>query len=277
MIQVTLHYWPQNFFERLRLLRHKAWQRSRPVMLRRELPRSWDELTPRQLRALAKANFLLHSKSARQLYLCHGFLQLPFWLFLRISRRDLFDIYRQLSDCMGENTLSRTLLRTVRCGSIHWHGPQDHGRNMSFLEFIKADTAYAAFLANHDTVHLNTLVATLYRPASQAQSRTTPGYNGDPRIPLNEYHLSGRALQAAKVPLVDRYAILLQYAGLRQYLQLRYPKTFSGGKPSRFGWAGVIVSLAGEKFGDDDAVAGKNIHAILTHLEMSLELAHKDT
>jgi len=58
-------------------------------------------------------------------------------------------------------------------------------------------------------------------------------------------------------------------------LQERYPETFSGGKPSRHGWAGVIVSLAGEKFGDDDAVASKNIHAIFTHLEMTLEELHQ--
>lgn len=276
MISVLLHYWPTGLLQRLRLMRWSAWQRTRPVVLERRLPQSWNELTAGQLRALAKTNFMLQSEAAKKLYLCYRFLRVPFWLFLRFPRHDLLYIYRHLSTLMGDNNLSRTLLTKVRVGLDVWIGPDHYGKNMSFLEFIRADTAYSSFLQGGAMTHLNTLVAVLYRPSRSDVFESAPEFKGDERIPLNEYHLAERARQASRIRPVDRYAILLQYAGLRRYLQERYPETFSGGKSSRFGWAGVIVSLSGEKFGDDDAVAGKNIHAIFTHLEMTLENMHRN-
>lgn len=275
MITVSLHYWPSGFLQRLLLWRAAPWQRWRPAVLERHLPQSWNELTPRQLRSLAKSHFLIKSEAAKQLYLCYRFLNIPFWLFLRLQRSDVLHLYEHLSKLLGDNNLSRTLLTRVRSGLEHWIGPDHYGKNMSFLEFIRADTAYTSFLQGGEFIHLNTLAAVLYRPSRTDVFISAPDFNGDERIPLNEYHLAERVRQASRIPLVDRYAILLQYAGLRHYLQERYPETFSGGKPSRHGWAGVIVSLAGEKFGDDDAVASKNIHAIFTHLEMTLEELHQ--
>lgn len=272
MSTLALHIYPRGVLQRLRLW---SWQRTRPVVLKRHLPKDWNQLTRGQLRALARGSFLIKGEAARRLYLCYRFLRIPFWVFLRLQRRDLEQIYDQLSTQLRENNLSRTLLTKVRVGMERWIGPDHYGKNMTFLEFIRADTAYSAFLQGGAMTHLNLLAAVLYRPSRSDAFYSAPEFNGDERIPLNEYHLAARSRKAARIPLVDRYAILLQYAGLRRYLQERYPETFSGGKPSRHGWAGVIVSLAGEKFGDDEAVAGKNIHAIFTHLEMTLEELHQ--
>ena len=277
MITIKLQYWPTAWWQRLVLFRTDAFCASRPVVLERHLPKSWNELNPAQLRALAKTNFILKSESAKKIYLCYRFLKVPLWFFLRINSQDLLYIYNHLSAMMGNNTLSKTILSKVRVGLGCWLGPDHYGKNMSFLEFIKADNYYSAFMQSGNTEHLNHLVAVLYRPSRTDLWQESPDFKGDERIPLNEYHITDRAKQARRIHLVDRYAILLQYAGLRAYLQQRYPETFSGGKPSRFGWAGVIISLSGEKFGDDDAVASKNIHAILTHLEITLENLHKTT
>jgi hypothetical protein len=246
-----------------------------PLEFCKEVPQKWEELSANDLRALAKGNFLIRDLATKKFYLVCHFLNIPFFVFAAMSRLDVIHVYEHVSELMGENSLSKTLIKKVRVGFKAWIGPEDKAANISFLEFIKADTCYVRFIRTNDLKYLNELVATLYRPERTDLSPDDESYRGDMRVPFNEYHVAEMGVLAGKIRLIDRYAILLQYSGLRNWLQQRYEKTFSGTGSSKHGWAGVIISLAGEKFGDDDQVSAKFLHAILTHLEMSQEEIEK--
>lgn len=275
MIQLNITYYPGRWFRWLYVFRFKVFNGVRPLEYQRTVPGKWDEFTLADIRAVAKAVYLLRDKTVQKIFIAWHFLSLPFPVFRNMSYSDVLHVYRHLSSLLEENTLAKTLLKQVSIRGTVFLGPGDFARNMTFLEFIKADTFYCQYKANPSAQALNNLAATLYRPRRSDVDEKDVSFNGDMRIPFNEYQVAARAKTFRSLSRVDRYVILMQYAGLRAWLQRKYPETLRYNKPGQFGWAGLIVSLAGPKFGDDDHVANKFIHAILTHMEMSMIEANK--
>jgi hypothetical protein len=269
MIDISLTYYPGKWHRLLYLFKRSIFKGYAPIEYQRKAPEKWDELTEKDILAISRANFMLGDKEVKKIYLACHFLNLPFFIFKKMSLSDVNHVYEHINTLLDENTLAKTLVKEFHIRGADFIGPADYGANICFLEFIKADSYYGQFTKSKNLDFLNLLVATLYRPLRDDLDEEHIAFNGDMRTPFNEFHIKERAKKMKRVQLAHRYAILLQYAGLRQWIQNKYPETFRERKSSKFGWSGVIVSLAGEKFGDDDAVANKNIHAIFTHLEMS--------
>jgi hypothetical protein len=68
-----------------------------------------------------------------------------------------------------------------------------------------------------------------------------------------------------------KLALLIQYRAMRRIFPKRYPNAFSGGGTAeRFpslGWPGTFVRLAGDKFGTPTKVKATSAHDLFTYLE----------
>lgn len=275
MIDITLKYYPGRLERFFHLFNRSVFSGNQPLTIVKSVPQNWNELNCDQLLAISRATFLLKDRSVQKIFVAHRFLNLPFRVFKRISVSDINYLYRHVSRLFGENNLRRTVIDCFYVGSKKFIGPADAGSNMSFDEFAKADKFYSQFLKSKNESDLDRLLACMYREKNAELNPKDINFNGDLRVPFNEYHVENRAVQITTLDRDYKYAILLQYSGFRKFLQDRYPLTFSSGEPSKYGLPGMVVELAGEKFGNPDQTFKTNLHAILIYTEQCLQKANK--
>jgi len=276
MFNVSVSYYPSKWHRKCYFLNPEIFKGFKAISYERTLPQKWDEFTARDLKAIARANFLMEDKAVKQIYLAHHFLRLPIWVFHHLGITDAMHVYNHISAMLDENTLARTIIKSLDVSfRKRLIGPADYASNLTFLEWIKVDLFYSKFMQTKDETFLNKLIAVLYREKRDDVDEFDLEYRGDMRIPFNEYQVQERAVLIAKLEKATKYSILLQYSGLRKWIQSKYQETFKEKKSGQFGWAGLIISLAGDKFGKDDEVAGTLLHAILIHLEMTEVQAQK--
>ena len=194
------------------------------------IPQTGMDLTPRQLKAVAK--FRLYSRSKRD-YLVKLLSEItglrirrkaeadadgvnywfrkrkekPFvlsnWQVLNITRRLEF-----LADNPGEvKPLARLL-------GIRHRSPRFYG--MKFEEYLEADNAFLAFVSTGKIKYLNALCAVLYRPWWQKWSSK---------------RLMRRGNKFSLVPRYKRHTILLWYRGFKEHARTQCPHFFVKGNP----------------------------------------------
>lgn len=275
MISVTLTYYPGRLRRWLNFFNRPVFVGNQPEYFTRQLPEKWNELNRDQLLAISRATFLQRDRSLQKIFIAHKFLKLPFGVFRKIALTDIDAVYNSMSERMGENNLYKTLITDFTLRAVKYYGPSDMGNNLTLDEFAKADKHYSAFTSRKNVDDLDKLIACLYREKRSDLKQTDREYDGDLRVPFNEYHVANRALRVHRLSDDIKYAILLQYSGFRKFLQDRYPLTFSGGESSKYGISGMVVELAGPKFGTTDETFKSNIHPILIYTEQALQKADK--
>ena len=154
-----------------------------------------------------------------------------------------------------------------------FHGPAARLTNLSFGEFIFADTYFVLYALGQDAGALDKLVATLYRPR-----RTGAGSNpdradwcGDYREAFNEHLVERRAQQLCHLPDVEKLAIYTWYRGCRAQLEQDYPDVFgeaqddtpAGGPPD---WGRTLRKLSGEAFGTLQETAAEHARTVLAEM-----------
>ncbi|SFC93194.1 hypothetical protein SAMN05421780_1139 [Flexibacter flexilis DSM 6793] len=165
------------------------------------------------------------------------------------------------------------LLPTVCVDEKQFVGPADTLANLSFAEFINADTHFLRFLQTQDESHLNALCATLYRPQREDFNPDAPDTNGDPREVFNDNLVATRAQTFATLLKGEKAAILYFFMGCRNEIEKQYPWIFKKTdeeKTESEGWVGVWLQMAGNKFGDAEKTANTNLHWILTELNIMM-------
>jgi hypothetical protein len=151
--------------------------------------------------------------------------------------------------------------------------PQSELQNISFYEFTNILDWQFDFRDNEDDVDLlNRIVAILYRPAKPATPENkASGYGGDMRLPLVGYEatLDSRANTLTKIPLYEKQLIAFWAMSCVHRITTQYKDLFtnSQGDGNNYGWAGVMLKLAGGVT-QVDAVASQHYETVLIHLDM---------
>ena len=176
--------------------------------------------------------------------------------------------------------LTKTPWNKLNIADDVYHGPNSSLSNISFYEWCKADSYFINYHETKKKRYLNKLIATLYRPSKpNTEENKATNFNGDVRLPLQGYEstLNKRAWMISQLPLVNRLTILHFFSSCRKEItdtfENIFPKPKDDEVPEKrggndYGWAGVILELAGTKFGDDAAVSSKPLFTILVHLSM---------
>jgi hypothetical protein len=259
-----------------------------------QFPSAWDELTPAQLadvfqwQAVTLAMpFIKDNQKAEAFRL---FL-LQHWCGMTLVQMELIEpdqlaALMPLTDFIFDRNpdgslsmklaLTKNPLPVIKDSHGALYGPTAFDQ-LTFYEWIKADHWFVQ-VAKGGQRALSMLIATLWRVGKpETKINKALAYNGDRRCPLRPYE----ALVPAKASQIDtlmqpwqQYMLLHWYAAGRAVLASRWPVLFSpeeaGGEEekSKFGLAGLLLEVAGGKFGNLNETADTPLNTIMLHLAM---------
>jgi hypothetical protein len=174
-------------------------------------------------------------------------------------------------------------------------GPADALTNCTIYEYKEALSHYSQYVATNYEIHLNHLIATLYRPT--VRFYTVRKWFGqilsDPRQPFNAksnpIKITERANKINALPKHLKLAVLLWFGNCVDFIATGRPtidgiemdfsilfskKTDSDNTPAGIGLTGVIYSLAESSvFGNAEQTGNTNLYDVLVRLyQLKLEL-----
>lgn len=153
------------------------------------------------------------------------------------------------------------------------YGPLGSFINLSFAEFIFADSYFLRYLQTNDEAWLDKLVAVLYRPQRRPYRPQSVGFAGDRREDFNEHLVPARVAYVSRVPHHVKLAVLLWYRGCRRELERRYPRVFESDteqKAGLSGWQAVLHGLA-DGVHRLEATASQSLHNVMREMQRVLE------
>lgn len=146
-------------------------------------------------------------------------------------------------------------------GVVHYP-PLDNIANITVDEFANADDLHIKFRETKNLEYLQMLTAILYVPSVMKRPEFTKEI-----LP----HLSD---SFSKVPVEQLLAIELTYFGCKTALTKRFPKAFpkNAGKSNgkKYGFAKVILQMAGQKFGNHAETRKTNIYTFLEQFQQDI-------
>ncbi|QCR23071.1 hypothetical protein [Pontibacter sp. SGAir0037] len=249
------------------------------------VPASWDELNPRQLlRCMrwlygfsvpegASEKEAQAVKAMQKRMLLKELLGLKPWYFKALPDIAIAQLHSCTDFLFSSNNLTKQLLPAIGSRFRKWYGPKERFRNLSFLEFIFADTYHLRFIKTGDPDCLHKLLAVLYRPKVGFHfiRKRLSSYSGDIREPFNEHLLEARAAQMQRLPEDVKLAVLAWYRGCRNRLEQTYDLVFTSENEEQAtkssGWEPVFRQMAGGKFGDIERVGKVPVHTILAEMQ----------
>ena len=179
-----------------------------------------------------------------------------------------------------DQLLTAQLLPTLQVPGRHvtepaltWHGPRAHLSNVSFGEFIFADTFFVQYALHGRPAHLDKFLAVLYRPVRRKASPDDDDWNGDLRVAFNEHHLELRTARAARIDDLEKLAVLTWYRGCRTQLAQEFPDVFTAAEEADAGpkkapqWERVLRKLAGGAFGAVQQTAAQPLRLLLAEMQ----------
>lgn len=132
-----------------------------------------------------------------------------------------------------DSKLSKNLLPEIKFKWFRkWYGPADGLKNLTFSEFIHAETAFDRIANSKDDKYIDQLIAILYRQRGPVKE-SSKKYRGDLRESFNDFHIDRNAKIASRIPDNLKAAIMLYYQGCRYSITKLFPEVFSGSGGSK--------------------------------------------
>jgi hypothetical protein len=252
----------------------------------RAVPTEWNELSRKQLLKCMRWLFGVKDKYIKQRLLLQNLLQLPTMVFEALTPEQVaLDLMPLISFLTEKNTLTKQLLPVARLSFRGFfkrlYGPKDKLRNLTFAEFIFADSYFIYYCKTGQEELLHKMIAVLYRERRYLHElRSFFGFDsGDIRTPFNEHLVGKRAGKVALLPDEVKLAILTWYRGCREALEAEYGYVFSQESDSRSGgrsgWEPVARGMSGKIFGDLNNTLQVSIHTVLAEMDDQLRADEK--
>lgn len=170
----------------------------------------------------------------------------------------------QLDWCMAAPSFHTSLVPAVvvRKGlrRHRFKGPTDRLGRFSLHQWGFCDTLFAQLQRTGTEEAMSNLLGALYHEEGRKWCNDRIEERGELLA-----HLDDRTKLAA----------ILNYRGLRAGVVASYRQAFKGGDSDPYGMQGMVIRMAGEKFGTVQAAPGANIHDVLIHVEQSIADAEK--
>ena len=271
-----------------------------------DYPSCWNELNKDQffqIIALFKLNFsdlefrirtifillnLVVAKSAHSyrspdvLHLVKYKKENPFYLsneqILAMANTVNFLIH-QYSDEKGNEFLSLNsnltinLMPRFRHKFKMYYGPGNNLFNICFDEYMEADTHFLNYIKSNNVLHLNKLIATLFRPARNNYNPHSAQSTGDIRQPFNSNVIDHHASVFSSLNMDVKIAISLFYNGCRQFISYNFKNVFntspgeSKGSSNQFGSMSLVDALTNDDVTKNDLVRKSLLYDVMVRLE----------
>lgn len=254
----------------------------------RLLPADWNELTARQLIWYCRIVSIKLDADAKLRSLMYRFLKLPIWNFQRIKTHHFFTMAETLNWLWEKDvTLTRFLVKKIRVGLTTYYSPGDNLKHSTVEEVANADTWFKKYIemssqaaeqptspptplqGERGEIQMNEspegdssansteadealciMIAILYRPTNVYRRVTNWLYGSDIRVKYNEHNALKRSRKLMRLSDSVKQAVLLQYAGCRNVNVKQHEDLFKKSENADpFGWAGLIISMAGPEIG----------------------------
>lgn len=206
---------------------------------------------------------------------------LPFLIPFSISRKqmkviDHSDIYllTETVDFLFDTNEDKTFLSSQLTKNLlprikNLYGPMDEFRDLTVIEFAKADHRFISFRASGEPHLLDEMCAILYRPKKRfLLLRRFFGYSEENiRVKFRQSILDAGKKTFEKIDFRNKYAVYLFWEGCRNMLKIQYPHVFNqpSSEDDGFGWAGIIDQLKNNTCYGEDSL----LHTVLLHIEMA--------
>lgn len=133
---------------------------------------------------------------------------------------------------LQESRLTTNLFPCFNILGKRFYGPSNCGYNITWLEFIHAESCFYGFTQTRNISHLNNLCAVLYRSGKKYFRSSSIDNNGDPREIFNDFTYQRRARWFRFLSPSKRFSVFLFYSGFRNLLVSRHPHVFSSSSVS---------------------------------------------
>jgi hypothetical protein len=177
----------------------------------------------------------------------------------------------------GEKAISPTLTQcpypVLTYANIELYAPSDGLDNVQFGELATLFDLYDAHTQSDDSVIVDEILATIYRPSKpETADNVAMAYEGDRRQPLLRYEavVEARMYLFAAMPEAAKALLLFWIGSCLAQIVKRNKALFQNDAPTytkSYGWAGVMLKLANGVV-NLDAVAVQPYQNVLTHLNM---------
>ncbi len=140
------------------------------------------------------------------------------------------------------------------------------------------DNFFLAYCKDQQQRDLDLMIACIYRPVNVFKWVSPWLNHADKRIKFNSESVEKRADKFKSLPDFVKKAILFQSIGIRDYQIKMFPRVYSGEQHGvSFGFLGLMLDLAGPKFGTIKEVEQVNMQQILTFIEKSNHETNQQT
>jgi hypothetical protein len=169
-----------------------------------------------------------------------------------------------------------------------WHrgkyyvGPPERMLAITGIELVSIRTFLIAYRQTKDSKYVDMMVATIFRPKNLLWwlQRNRYAYNGDKRMPLNQYSMERRAAKFEKLHGKYKMAIFLQITGASEAFEAQYKYVFgrvAEGQPQNIkAWMELLFELSGGKFGNYNETEKTDADTLFSYLDYSIKKHRED-
>lgn len=244
------------------------------------LPKSWNELTNRQLERLALLFSTTQPSAKFDIKVLFILLDIKWWQYIEKAKVRIviwnvpMSELRKNYDFIYSKNDRTTFLpflkpKTYNLKHTTFFAPQDRIANLTCDEFSVADDLHIKWRETKNPEYLHYLTAVLY-----TKTKKRPDFD------KNELHEKAKAF--SKVPIEKLLAIEIAYFGCKNNMVKRFPKAFPKANPEassiknkKYGFGKVILSMAKGDLSKLETIKKVNIYAFLEQFEEDLIQAAK--
>jgi hypothetical protein len=231
-----------------------------------DIPTGYNELSRIQL--LVVGRLMADNTGVNQLKCLYSLLGLKIYKWKDRKRLKLIKelpaewLHTMLSDqtilgwLFNKSSLTNYPISKFQFRGVTYHGPRKNILRLSVIEFVLGFMLYRNYHKTKKTENLNKLVALIYRPYNPFSifRRWSYGYNGDIRMPLNDYLFERRFKRFEHLSDDIKTAIFIQWSGAWEEFQdselakLVFPKLSEKQKKTLkedpYAWQKIMFSIA---------------------------------
>lgn len=243
--------------------------KKKALNVRIKLPKSWNDLSTKQLEKIAFLFFSTKPSFAFDLKIFIILANVRWWQVFKeikisyiLSQVPVSELKKLYSFIYKEN--NRTIFPRLKILNKKLYAPMDRIINLSAEEFAVADDLHIKYRTTKNLEYLKYLCAVLYALSV-------------PRPVFDKISLSSMVKQFDKITVPQMLAIEIAYFGSKIYIEKRYPKVFPKQKQSfskaskNYGFGKVVLQMAGQKFGSHEETKKTNIYTFLEQFEEDLK------
>lgn len=229
---------------------------------KRLMPEHWHEMSERQLKAIAAAQYEMFSdrQLIRRMYNLNSIVAHT------MNSYHVFILLQQLTFMNEFTPVDRFIIKKIN----NLCAPDDKLGNMWFGQFIFADTYFAEYLRTQRQDQLNKFIAALYLPKGKA---------------FDEDMIDRWAAQTAKIRDEIKYAVVINYRLIYEWLSASYPLLFAkqeipedkkkeekkNDNKKSADWVVVFDNIVGDDIVNSDRYARLQVHTVFRFITAKIK------